>query len=325
MGEYFPIDFAGCDCLLIRLSDRVKALGPDWFSTTWVWEPGQEPNPGLNTEDFYFYTRCREAGIRLWCDTSVQCLHEDRQSRELYGLTTDMPQAGGVAPELPDAGTDIAPLIKIADLGSGRDTPWWGDGTQVQVDRFDGDEKLRPTYRCDLRKLPALDQSYDVVHARHVLEHFGRDEVPAVLREWLRILRVGGRLHLNVPNLAFAARRVLEMEDGAPYDPYPGWQLYGEQASAYDYHKTGFTKRILRNLLLRIGDLECVEVQESPGRPFNLEATAVKSEHREPYALVPHWDAIVATEGCEVVGLHPVEAQAGTPLWDVGLMEINGG
>jgi predicted SAM-dependent methyltransferase len=325
MGEWFPVDFAGCDCLLVRLSDRMQALGPEWFSTSWVWDDGDTPVPGLNTEDFYFYTKAREAGIRLWCDTNVQCLHEDRHSRELYGLTSDMPQAGATPPTLPDAGTDAAPKVKIADLGSGRDTPWWGDGTQVQVDRFDGDENLRPTYRCDLRSLPVPDQFYDLVHARHVLEHFGRDEVPGVLREWLRVLRVGGRLQINVPNLAYAAQGLLAMEAGeVPFDQYVGWQLYGEQASPYDYHKTGFTVRILRRLLEQVGGLDEIEVRESDGAGHNLEATAVKREHKEPYAIVPHWDAIMASEGVAIQGVQPKEASAETPTVDVETVDLNG-
>ena len=40
-GEFFEVDFAGCDCLLIKLTPEIRALGPEWFSTNWVWEDGQ--------------------------------------------------------------------------------------------------------------------------------------------------------------------------------------------------------------------------------------------------------------------------------------------
>ena len=74
-GEFFEIDFAGCDCLMVRLTPELRALGPEWFSTEWTWEDSQEQPILLATEDFYFYTRARKAGLKLWCDTrrSYRC------------------------------------------------------------------------------------------------------------------------------------------------------------------------------------------------------------------------------------------------------------
>ncbi|KKL11137.1 hypothetical protein LCGC14_2548840, partial [marine sediment metagenome] len=192
-GEFFELDYAGCDCLLIRLTPEMKALGPDWFSTEWTWEGGKEAPTLLATEDFFFYTKTRKAGMQLWCDSNVQCIHEDRNSGEQFALTTDMPQyTDGKEPELPDAETDAAPLVKIAELGVGIASPFFGHADRVKLVRFDGNEKVNPDYRCDLRHLPAGDQSFDIVHSRHVLEHFGRAEVMKVLKEWTRILRVDG-------------------------------------------------------------------------------------------------------------------------------------
>ena len=170
-GEYFEVDYAGCDCLLIRLSPEIRALGPEWFSTTWLWEPEQLVPSELATEDFYFYTRARQVGLKLRCDSNVQCIHEDRNSGMLFGLTTDMPQAGGIEPELPEASTDATPLVKLADIGSGEAGPYFGRPDRVKVVRFDADERVQPDYRCDIRHLPVPDESFDVVHSRHVLEH----------------------------------------------------------------------------------------------------------------------------------------------------------
>lgn len=307
MGEFIEVDYAGCDCLLIRLSDDVKALGPEWFSTSWYWEPEQAGPSELATEDFFFYTKARKAGIKLWCDTSVQCLHEDRNSGMIFGLTTQMPQAGSeYDPGLPDGETDIAPLIKVADIGCGTEHPFFGHVDTVKIVRFDGDTQVQPDYRCDIRHLPVPDQSFDVVHSRHVLEHFGRDEVMKVLEEWTRILRVGGEFRISVPNIIFAMQQILEME-AETIEPhyYPWWQLYGQQATEYDYHKNGFTPRRLKALLERLGIFENIEVTEGD-EGQNLYAKATKVSHPVPYSITPEWDVIAEQEKIEISGLTPL-------------------
>lgn len=306
-GEFFEVDAAGVDCLMVRLSDRVKALRP-WFSTEWYWEEPDQPHPILlATEDFYFYTKARKAGIKLYCDSNVQCIHEDRNTGMQFALTTDMPQYSGKDVTLPEAETDAAPLVKVAEVGCGHDGPFFGHYDRVQVVRFDGDESTLPDYRCDLRHLPVEDQSFDVVHSRHVLEHFGRGDLPGVMKEWTRILRVGGEFRLCVPNLMYTLTRIMLMEEGvAPVDPYPWWQLYGQQKDEYDFHKNGFTPRRVRLLLEGLGIFEDVEVKvtgagDEPTQ--NIEATARKVRHLAPASLLPQWDAIEKEEGFEVAGL----------------------
>lgn len=305
-GEFFEADYAGCDCLLIRLSDEIKALGPEWFSTDWKWN--REDGPALiATEDFFFYTKTRKAGIKLWCDSTVQCIHEDRNSGIQFALTTDMPQYSG-KPEmdLPEAATDAAPLVKLADIGCGSSNPYFGHADQVKVVRFDANEKVEPDYRCDIRRLPVADQSFDVVHSRHVLEHFGRDEVIDVLKEWTRILRVGGEFRISVPNLMHAITQIVAMEhEIAPVDPYPWWQLYGRQDDENDFHHNGFTPRRMRLLLECLGIFEDIEVETKDGEgDLNIYAKAVKVRHLEPHALLPEWGVIQEEEGFQMDGVN---------------------
>lgn len=44
------------------------------------------------------------------------------------------------------------------------------------------------------------DESWDAVFSSHLLEHFHKREVPHVLKEWSRVLRLGGYLVLYVPS-----------------------------------------------------------------------------------------------------------------------------
>ena len=44
------------------------------------------------------------------------------------------------------------------------------------------------------------DGSVDEIRASHILEHFSHHEVALVLREWVRVLKRGGKLYIAVPD-----------------------------------------------------------------------------------------------------------------------------
>lgn len=303
-GEFFPVDYAGCDCLLVRLTPEMKELGPEWFSTDWVWDEKDQISI-LATEDFYFYTKTRKAGMKLWCDTNVQCVHEDRQSGQQFGLTDDMPQYGAEEPDLPAAKTDAKPMVKLAELGAGFNSPYFGRPGRVKVVRFDTNEETKPDFRCDIRRIPAEDQSFDIVHSRHVLEHFGRKDVLAVLKEWTRILRVGGEFRLSVPNILEAIKDIVLMEgEQIPVDPYPFWQLFGRQESRDDFHFNGFTPKRIQLLMERLGIFKDIEVttKDGPRGDYNVYVKATKVKHLSPTALLTEWDEIEKQEGIVMAG-----------------------
>lgn len=59
----------------------------------------------------------------------------------------------------------------------------------------------KPDIECDLRSIPLTDGYADSAYAIHVLEHFYRYETERVLKEWVRLLRPGGQLVIEVPCL----------------------------------------------------------------------------------------------------------------------------
>lgn len=65
------------------------------------------------------------------------------------------------------------------------------------------------------------DASMDAVFSSHALEDFPRDDVPKVLREWARVLKIGGHLVLYVPSANLYPKIG---EEGA--NPAHKWDIY---------------------------------------------------------------------------------------------------
>lgn len=58
-------------------------------------------------------------------------------------------------------------------------------------------------------KLPYGEGSIDEIVAQDILEHFPRSKTLDLLAEWRRVLKVGGKLNLRVPNMAALAALLL--------------------------------------------------------------------------------------------------------------------
>lgn len=112
----------------------------------------------------------------------------------------------------------------------------------------------------DALNLPYKDNSVEVVYASHLLEHLGFKEVQSALVEWKRVLKPGGFLFINVPDLEWLARELVNQSSGNEatsevfYTPQKLMEvIYGNQDHEGEYHKSGFTKDILTNILNDLG------------------------------------------------------------------------
>jgi ubiquinone/menaquinone biosynthesis C-methylase UbiE len=135
-------------------------------------------------------------------------------------------------------------------LGCGR-KKWPGF---INVDLY-GD----PDVVADITKeLPFPSDYADEIHAYHVLEHLYRWTVDEVLAEWIRVLKPGGQLILELPCMDKVVSYLTQcMTDNKPIKAeMTMWALYGDpstQKSEADLHKWCWGQVELARVLQRVG------------------------------------------------------------------------
>lgn len=110
-----------------------------------------------------------------------------------------------------------------------------------------------PELLCDAKSIPLPDACANTVMAVHVFEHFYRWECDAVLDEWSRLLRSGGTLILELPNLVKCCENYLSgrMRGGKDPDQLARWGIYGDPRTGDKYmcHPWGWSPDELSALL----------------------------------------------------------------------------
>lgn len=86
---------------------------------------------------------------------------------------------------------------------------------------------------ADARKLPYPDKTFVVVYASHVIEHFPWYETVDVLREWTRVLAVGGQLEIWTVNAIVVAKQLIAVEEGKVQANPDGWKRCNPTANPY--------------------------------------------------------------------------------------------
>lgn len=96
--------------------------------------------------------------------------------------------------------------------------------------------------------LPLPDACADEVRSCHFLEHVYAWEAPALVAEWRRLLKVGGRLVLELPNIELAAKNLL----AGSTDQMSMWGFYGDPGwrDPYMCHRWGYTPETVKALLV---------------------------------------------------------------------------
>lgn len=155
----------------------------------------------------------------------------------------------------------------------------------INVDVVEARAGRRPDVICDLHDLSVFDSNYaDEVLAVHVVEHFWQWEVVDILKEWVRVLKPGGRMILECPNLISAAQEFLKNPDVAAIGGKEGqrsmWVFYGDPGwkDPLMIHRWGYTPKSLALMMHRAG---LTQLKQEPAQfklrePRDMRITGVK-------------------------------------------------
>jgi SAM-dependent methyltransferase len=156
--------------------------------------------------------------------------------------------------------------------------------------RLDINEAARPDIVGTMVDMSAVpDDAVDAIYSSHNIEHVFAHEVPAVLREFRRVLKPDGFAVITCPDLQSLAKLVVEDRLTEPaYQSLSGPIsvldcLYGfgpsiARGEVYMAHKTGFTRRSLDQSLSGAGFASIATMQRAAA--FELWAIAAKA--RQP-------------------------------------------
>jgi len=109
---------------------------------------------------------------------------------------------------------------------------------------------------CNANNLAKFsDNTFTEIYASHVVEHLDyKDELERALKDWLRILKPGGKIYISVPDLDVLAGLVLAKEKLTLDERFHVMRmLFGGHVDKYDYHVVGLNEDFLRAFLSRAG------------------------------------------------------------------------
>ncbi len=172
---------------------------------------------------------------------------------------------------------------RMLDVGSGdglhlklfHEAGWDVQGTEVSPFAI---EHVRAAYGFpvslgDLRNIPFDERSFDYVQMRHVIEHVPEDPV-GILQRIALLLKPGGILRLDTPNLGLAGRAVLAVQHAACFKRKLLGQPLGDYLYSYGNleppeHVLWFTRRSLSIALRKAGLKPLYVIATHQGDPLH--------------------------------------------------------
>lgn len=164
--------------------------------------------------------------------------------------------------------------IRLNIGAGGRRYPGW-----IGVDAV---ERSGADIVATANKLPFEDGEAEELMAIHLLEHLVPWEVPETLAEWFRVLKPGGRLILEMPDIVKCCQNLIDgvMRGGKHPDQLSYWGIYGDPRlkDVFMLHRFGWAFKTLEPLVQEAGFIKIKEKETEfhPAgrrvRDFRLEA-----------------------------------------------------
>jgi predicted SAM-dependent methyltransferase len=130
---------------------------------------------------------------------------------------------------------------------------------------------------CDVNKLPFEDNSVEEIFACHIIEHFDFREAFVVLEEWKRVLKDGGLLIVETPDLLETCRAFINASEDQRIALY-GHLFSTPWVSEGLIHKFLYTETQLGGTLKSLGfrDVKRVLAQSGNNQGINLRMEGIK-------------------------------------------------
>ncbi|NMC80189.1 MAG: methyltransferase domain-containing protein [Chloroflexi bacterium] len=166
--------------------------------------------------------------------------------------------------------------MRVLEIGPGskpQAKQLWPDAI---VTTMDADPNLKPDIVNDAREMPKrLYNQFDHLLASHVLEHIPWWSTVEALKEWAKVVKPGGSVHVVVPSLEWAAREILSENPSKAVIPH----LYAGVTTAWDVHLAGFTMRRLRAVFEAAG----LSVTRARSGPYHINILGEVMEAEQHY------------------------------------------
>ncbi len=256
-------------------------------------------------EDNFFIHRAHKMGIKILCNTDVQCLHMDLASGkytahpdvDLRNYYTSIPIDKPLVMEdkeyidkrwsdrLPKGSNHIDNILEEMlknndtikfNIGCGRDVL---EG-YLGIDKYTNNAHIKE----DFLEANLPNNCAEEILASHVIEHIPQHRAPEFISKCFDTLKENGRLIIETPDLEGLCQAFLKANDEERYmltialfgaaitNPTPETLKKGSESP----HLWGFYPKVLKELLENAG-FKSVEVLppqgEHPGKNFRIEAT----------------------------------------------------
>jgi len=119
---------------------------------------------------------------------------------------------------------------------------------------------------ADIKDLPFENESVDEIFTTNVLEHFNYEDSKRVLTESYRVLKIGGKIEIIVPDLEMIIEKYKNGE--IDFEKFNMW-IYGAQTYSYDYHRNCWDFKNLKKILSDIGFTKIEKVNYSLERNYS--------------------------------------------------------
>ncbi len=140
----------------------------------------------------------------------------------------------------------------------------------INIDRFIGTDS-EDFLAGDAMDIPLEKNSVDYLLCDNVLEHIAMKDIPTVLHEIRRVLKVGGRALIMVPEFGDAIRQWQQVDHDKYYNPhlynYLSEVIYGNQVHDGEFHRTPMTAGFLHYTLNMCGLPKHELVTHAQGAP----------------------------------------------------------